>query len=255
MKNRILFLFLVLSAAVFLLDRQGFLKPLRTGAQRLIVPVQYTVFFSGRMLFSPLRVFTFWRSGEERIKNLEQRNLALSAEAAKVPGLLRENEALKKQFGSSSSQKYNLLPANLIGKTDYWQIDRGEKDGVKVGQAVVSGEVLVGIIKRTTGMTAYLMRPFDSHAKIPVKVGTTRGVVIGQYNNAMILDKVAQNENINVGDFVLTSGEGGRVASDLIVGRIKTISSKESDLFKTAELEGIIDDRTLETVFVVLTNE
>ncbi len=66
----------------------------------------------------------------------------------------------------------------------------------------------------------------------------------------MSLERVAKNEEINVDDLVLTSGEGG-IVPNLIVGRIGKIKKAQSDLFQTAVVFPVVDYRDLTTVFVI----
>ena len=60
-----------------------------------------------------------------------------------------------------------------------------------------------------------------------------------------------QGDKLNVGDLILTTGEGG-YPSGLAIGKIKEVKKIEKELFQTAVVQLLIDPTSLTTVFLVV---
>ena len=90
----------------------------------------------------------------------------------------------------------------------------------------------------------------DPEARIAAKVGVVRGLVKGEFNSAIIISQIAQNEEIRPEDLVLTSGEGGGYWPGLTIGRIVIVKPGQNGIFKEAEVAPLIDYSKLEIVYV-----
>ncbi len=250
------FLLVCFSALILLLDARGALDPVHSVASVAVMPVQYA-FYQGRLGLENVFSFaTFWRSGEARIKNLEQRNLELVAFKNKAEILERENGELRKQLGAPLRQDFagqeKLLPAPVVLAGSFLELEVGRADGVKEGASVIYLSNLVGRVVKVLDHSSLVELPTSSQSKIPVRIGLVSGLVFGQFNSTIVLSQVAANEELNVGDLVVTSGEAGSFVPNLIVGKIEKITSLETDLFKMAEVGALIDYKKLTTVFVKL---
>lgn len=231
-----------------LLDFSGFLNPVKSIAQIIFLPAESAAHSVSSGLTDTFSFFTFWRSGEARIKNLEQRNLELLAKANQATALATENVNLRAQLGVKSPAAKTLLPAKILGENRYLSLNVGSVDGVAVNMPVVYLDNYLGRIIKVTPRNSFVEPPSDAAAKIPAKVGingTVRGLISGQFNSSIILDHVSQDEDIKVTDQVFT--EDG-----LLIGTIQSINSQDSDLFKQATVRPAVDPIRLPTVFVVL---
>jgi rod shape-determining protein MreC len=246
-KPRVFSVFVAISLLLMFLDSKKLVEPEKRAVQVVTVPMQYFYYRAGQNFANTFSFLTFWRSGEARIKNLEQRNLELMVNERKASELALENAQLRRQLGASLKTEKKLVPAMVFGKNRYLEIDNL---GVEGGNVVYLNN-LVGRIEKNSGRTSFVQLPTDTGSKIPVKVGKATGLVIGQYNSSILLDKVAQNEEIKVDDLVVTSGEGGSYEPNLIVGKISKIESVPTDLFQKATIVSLIDYGELQTVFVM----
>lgn len=246
--------FCILTLLVVFLDRQGLLSPVRSGMQIISSPVQFAAFSVKNGLLDSVSFLTFWKSGEARIKNLELRNLELVSEAGRLKAVERENAELKKQLKVDFLSEKKRLPAGVLGVARYMTLSRGKNDGVRIGQSVVYLDNFVGKIVRVDNDVSFVQLPTDVDLKIPVKVGAAgeiSGVAYGQFNSAIVLDQVSQDEQIGNGEFVLTSGDEGKFIPDLILGKIERIFSRHTDLFQRAEVKPLVVYDRLQTVFVI----
>lgn len=246
------FVLTIASILILFLDSKRVLDPVRSVSSFAVMPIQYA-FYQGRLTVEGAFSFAvFWRSGEARIKNLEQRNLELLEFKNRAVILERENGELRKQLGVGVASGERLLPAPVVLAGSYLELGVGKVDGVSVGASVVYLSNLVGRVVKVLDHSSLVELPTSPQSKIPVRVGVVSGLVTGQFNSTIVLSQVAANEEINVGDLVVTSGEAGSIAANLIVGKIEKITSSETDLFKTAQLASLIDYKKLTTVFVKL---
>lgn len=245
MKQNTLRLFLILfllSLLITFFDRRGVFDFAKAPIQIVTNPI----FTNLNSYKDSLNFLTFWKSGEMRIKNLEERNLELMAFKDEADRLREENVNLRSQFETSVVKPHQLIVAQVLGVNRYIEIDKG-----KVGQVVVYKDNLVGRIIRATPRVSYVQKPSDPNEKVPVRIGQSTGIALGQFNSSIILDKVAANEAINEGDIVTTSGEGETFMPNLIVGKISKVLPSEGEIFKKAEIAPLISENDLRMVFVI----
>ncbi len=136
--------FLLLSLLIFTLSKGGFLKPLDSiiaGALSPLESLTYGVFS---------KVISIAESSE--LKSLREENIELSKKLIDQKKLIEDNKALSDQFQTQNIRSSSLLPADIIGAPSFISgisvpetltLDRGENDGVKVGDAVVYKNNLV----------------------------------------------------------------------------------------------------------------
>lgn len=101
-------------------------------------------------------------------------------------------------------------------------INIGARDGVVAGAAAMDGLGLVGRVAGLGNGTARLLFVTDASSRIAVRVrpSGTRAIVAGDNSIAPVLEFVEDIEDVRPGDRVLTSGEGGVLPPDLLVGEV-----------------------------------
>lgn len=226
---------------------------------------------------SPLRSFTYSLtnknssfSNDLRIQKLKNDNADLIKKIVDIQILEKENNALKDQFKTTYPPSQNLLSAKIIGVPNFipnltmpenFIIDKGQKDGLKVGQAVVYKENLVGKVAKTASNISIVDLITNKAFSVATQTSETGalGVIKGQGSGNMILDNVLLSENLKTSDIVLTKGDiepiGVGFLPDLVIGKIESIDKKPSALFQTASVKSFLDFSKLSTVFIVLGNE
>jgi rod shape-determining protein MreC len=245
-------IFLFLSLAVLFLDKRGLLDGPREAGQVFALPARYALVSVRRRAEDFFSLLTFWRSGEARIKNLELRIGELTAAKNEAERLQKENDELRKQLGVKPLLARKLLPARVLGGGRFLEIGVGRSEGVSSGMAVIYLDNFLGRVVQTTPRVSLVRLPTDPESRIPVKVGPARGLVTGQYNFSIMLDRVAQNEEISPEARVETSGEGESALAGLTIGKIEKVVSSETDVFQRATVIPMVNYARLETVFVVL---
>lgn len=252
--------FLVLSLIIFGASEIGILKPVESLFGEVLSPFQAIT--TGAIA----RITDFGPSSQ--VRQLQQQNLVLTQKLVDQTRMIGDNKALSDQFQTQTPKSQSLLPAEIVAAPGFIPgvsvpetliLDKGEADGVKVGQAVVYQNNLVGkIIKTSSFLSSAELVTNASFSFTAKTLGTQSfGVIKGQGGGEMILDNVVLSDTLKKQDTVLTKGDvnlaGLGLPPDLVVGKITSISKSPSDLFQKAQVESLIDISKLTKVFI-LTN-
>jgi rod shape-determining protein MreC len=137
---------------------------------------------------------------------------------------------------------------------DYITINVGSQHGVNIGDPVVgAGAGLVGRVAEVGPRTskAQLLTDADSGVAVLLQTSRVTGLVVGQPDGTLRMKYIPQDEEIETGDIVLTSGLGGVMPKGLVVGQVATVEGMDYELHKEAVVEPAIDFKRLEIVLVI----
>lgn len=246
---------LLLSVLIFTLDKLNLLTLPKSGASYIMSPISFGLYQTSRNVE---RQFLFIFAA----RFAAQQNLALKEQ---VGQLLSENANLRKRLAEAEAQvsqeqhldpsTYNLVPSRPIGLARFLKIDQGSKAGVKLGQAVVFNDNLVGKIVAVSEKGANVQLLSDPDSKVAAfsqgLEGKAKGLLVGQFGTDILLDKILHEEKVNVGDLVYSEGTEGNLARGLILGRVSQVLQRENEVFKQAKIQPVFDIRDLELVFVI----
>jgi rod shape-determining protein MreC len=219
----------------------------------------------------------FWKQGnnlvfgnkdqQELNKELIQINQRLLSQLADLDSLKKENQELRQALNFDLKEDFNLIMAEVtaknninIGKISYGDsllINKGAKDGIKKGFAVVSGvsgsKVLLGKIVDVYDNFSRVLMISGKESIIDVQIQDSPNFALakGQGNQKIVLDMFPKNEELKQGALVMTSALGSAYPSGLVIGTIGEISSIDSEAFKKAEINPAYNLNTLNTVFVI----
>jgi rod shape-determining protein MreC len=115
----------------------------------------------------------------------------------------------------------------------------------------------VGRVINVSANFARVMLITSSDSAISARLQTTRdeGSVIGVTANSLRLEMLPLNANVQAGDLVLTSGLGGNLPPDLVIGQVVSTRRFEFEAEQTAEVRSFIDFERLEIVLVITSFE
>jgi rod shape-determining protein MreC len=169
------------------------------------------------------------------------------------------NERLRQLLQFREKDSPSMIGAEVIGQDpSSWfksvTINKGERDGVKKGMAVISPAGVIGQILKTAPHYATVLLLTDYNSAVDSIVQRTRAktIVEGKGENRCQLKYLRRAEEVAVGDVVVTSGLGGNFPKGLMVGEIKKVDKKGHGVFQYAELVPSVDLTQLEEVFVII---
>ncbi len=250
--------FLLLSLLLFASSRVSFLNPIDSFSKAVFSPFQSLTYG----VFSKITDFT----SNSEVKKLSDENKALTKKFVDQKRLEADNKALRDQFQTTNPRSSNLVPAQIVGAPGFIPgvsvpetliLNRGENDGVRVGNAVIVKDNLVGKVVKTSAFLSSVMLITNSSSVFTantLETGTS-GVIKGQGGGELILDNVLLSETLKKGDTVLTKGDinkdGIGLPPNIIVGKITSVSKKASDLFQKAEVTSLVDFVKINDVFII----
>jgi rod shape-determining protein MreC len=234
----------------------GGVPPLAGGAAAAAAPVQAGVAsaFSwlGSLFGAGLR-----RENEELRRELDR----LRREVQENRERLAATERLERLLEYRERTGYAMAAASVIGHdaSGLYRtvlIDRGGADGVAAGQAVLAPEGVVGRVIRVYPSSSLVLLLTDRSSGIDALVQRTRdrGVVQGIGAAACELRYLDRSSEVEVGDHIVTSGEGGRFPKGLRLGRVSGVD-RGGEMFLSVAVVPSADLGRLEEVWVVTGNE
>ncbi|MDZ3838205.1 MAG: rod shape-determining protein MreC, partial [Rhodospirillales bacterium] len=104
-------------------------------------------------------------------------------------------------------------------------VSAGRRHGVGKGHAVLTGTGLVGRVAAAAPRSSQVLLVSDLNFRAPVAIGPMRirGIVAGDNSDQPKITHVDPDAMIEIGDRVVTSGDGEAFPSDLPVGTVATI--------------------------------
>jgi rod shape-determining protein MreC len=250
--------------------------------QVLLLAVQIKRDSQGRLI----RVWTvgavspFERAGAHGISHIRDtwnHYFALQNTSRENEELKRENGALKLQITQLQSKaseadrlavllKFRqtnvdvpMVAARVIGgsadsgsQTVY--LDRGERDGIRRNMGVITPDGVVGKVIESYKDTAQVLLLTDEHSGVGAMMVESRvQKPVGGTGEPLLQLKYVSNEDnsVNLGDRIVTSGTDRIFPGDLPVGTIADI--KPGATFKQIRVKPAANLERLEEVFVLLT--
>jgi rod shape-determining protein MreC len=169
-----------------------------------------------------------------------------------------ENERLRLLLDFKEDQNIATLPAQVVAEdASSWFrtviIDKGLEHGVTEGMPVVVAEGVVGRVVRSSPRFARVLLVTDASSAVAslLQHNRARGVCRGQ-GEQLVFDFVLRQEEVKIGDRVVTSGMGGVFPKGLVVGNVGSVESQEFGLFQAIEVVPAVDFSHLEEVLVLL---
>jgi rod shape-determining protein MreC len=189
---------------------------------------------------------------------LKQRLAELQQENHQMKEMAIANERLQKLLQFREKISSSVIAAEVIGQDpSSWfksvTINKGEKDGIRKGMAVISHEGVIGQILKTAPDYATILLITDYNSAIDSIVQRTRAkaIVEGKGENRCQLKYLLRADEVIVGDIVVTSGLGGNFPKGLMVGEIRKVDKRGHGVFQNAELVPSVDLTKLEEVLVI----
>jgi rod shape-determining protein MreC len=157
--------------------------------------------------------------------------------------------------------KINTVAAKIItGVSDTLSksviINRGSSDGIEKGMAVVAeGGVMIGKIYDVHTDYSKVLLLTDNKSRVAAtiqNIDRTTGLIEGQFGLSFAMTNIPQDQEVHEGNLIVTSGLEGKIPKDLLIAKVDSVNSVESEIFKTALLTPIISFDNLSYVLVIV---
>ncbi len=197
----------------------------------------------------------------DRNEELEARASSLIVDYVRLRALEEENRSLTSLLNFKQQTGYDMVPARVIVRSvdphsATIVIDRGSKDGVETGMAVVVGDgILVGKVTSLKERISTVTLVSDESSRLAAaSIGGSRlfGLVEGSGNQVARLTLVPQSEPLERDDIIVTAGTEEKIPPHLVIGIVNDVQGTPTDPFKSASIEPLAKRDQLNIVMVLL---
>jgi rod shape-determining protein MreC len=189
--------------------------------------------------------FGSWEEVRSRYESAQSALESCQVKTVTLDLLTLENETLREQLLFFKKRNFEHVGGEIVGKvaepiTNSLIINRGARDGVKVGDPVIVGDgILVGKISRAEYRSSHVRLLTDNQSKIAAAILNREksvGIVEGGYDISIQMNFIPQNEIVAVGDMVVTSGLEPTIPRGLLIGRVEAVKKEAYQPFQQAVL-------------------
>ncbi|WP_238935021.1 rod shape-determining protein MreC [Pseudomonas typographi] len=222
----------VLAIALMVVDsRLDLLKPVRSQLSLVLMESYWITDLPGRTWQAVASQFGSRTELIAENEKLKTEALLLQGRLQKLAALTEQNVRLRELLNSSALVNEKVEVAELIGMdpnpfTQRILINKGERDGVFLGQPVLDARGLMGQVVELMPYTARVLLLTDSTHSIPVQVNRNglRAIASGTGNPERLeLRHVADTADIKEGDLLVSSGLGQRFPAGYPVATVKEV--------------------------------
>ncbi|MBJ7373865.1 rod shape-determining protein MreC [Pseudomonas moraviensis] len=222
----------VLAVALMVVDaRFDLLKPARKQASLVLMDAYWITDLPGRLWEGVASQFGSRTELVAENEKLKTENLLLQGRMQKLAALTEQNVRLRELLNSSALVNEKVEVAELIGMdpnpfTHRIIINKGERDGVVLGQPVLDARGLMGQVVELMPYTSRVLLLTDTTHSIPVQVNRNglRAIASGTGNPERLeLRHVADTADIKEGDLLVSSGLGQRFPAGYPVATVKEV--------------------------------
>ena len=229
-----LFFLLLFSVSLIALGKFNFtpINYLKYGINEVIyrtsfitsLPERY-VGYSLKAIEEHINIYKDYSSLEEELKKLK-------TEKYQAKFLKSENNRLKKILEDVIYSSDVLFAKVIIDKQSPFLrsiiINKGSKNSLKKGMAVLSDNYLIGKIVELNYMTSRVLLLSDLNSRIPVSIepGSIQSILSGDGKNSGIIQYTKDSTVINADSIIYTSGTGGLLKPGIPIGKIYISENK-----------------------------
>jgi rod shape-determining protein MreC len=214
-------------------------------------------------------------SGFGWIRDVWRHYFALQNTTRESEQLRRENDALKLQITQlqgkaaeadrlaallhfrQSHAEVPMMAARVIGvsagaASQTIQLDRGERDGIRKNMGVITPDGVVGKVVESYSHASQVLLLTDKDSGVGAMLADSRiqSPVGGQGEPLLLMKYVPNDDAVNLGERVITSGMDRIFPRDLPVGTVTEI--KSGNPFKLIRIKPAANLERLEEVLVLL---
>jgi len=265
---------LLLAILLLALHEAGILSPVEDGLQYVTAPLQRG---ATRVVEQVGRLFRTAREVQElqiQVEELQQQVEALLIENIRLQEFQAEVVQLRALLNFvAENPSWSYLGADVVGREAcahapcgevigeepnpylrYLSVNVGSEEGVAPGMPVLTGgAVLIGRAAEVGPHTSKIQLLSDTGSAVAAMLQQSRatGLVVGQPDGTLRMIYIPQEDEVQVGDLVLTSGLAGTLPRGLVIGQVAAVERKDIALFQEAVIRPAVDYRQVELVLVV----
>ena len=235
--------------------------------------IKDSALFIGKIFYTP---FDFTKDKIDDLKeliNIKNKYNKIKKEQDKIDSYKQEIVTLKQEINNLKKltdidevlSLYKYQNATVISRSyNTWYesitINKGSKNGLKIGNAVTSNGVLIGKITKVSNFTSEvkLLSSDTLNNNISVELIIDDKEVYGlltrydSINNVYIVEGISDDIKIDVGTKVITSGLTDNFTKGIIIGEVDNLSTDSFDLTRILKVKPATNFNNINYVSVIL---
>lgn len=234
--------------------------------------IKDSVTFVEKILYAPIgfvkekvEMFTETKDLYKKYTKLKEKVEKTDLYYAQIEELQKEVTELKSTLDLNATlSEYSYVNATVVNRNiGYWYntlvIDKGSKNGIKEGDAVITNQGLIGKIINISNFssTVKLLTSDDVSNKISIKItsddGKHYGLLIGYdtKENLYKIEGITDSDKIEEGDIVSTTGLTDYFPSGILIGTVSKVVKDEYDLNSIIEVNPSVSFNDISIVTVL----
>jgi rod shape-determining protein MreC len=233
---------------------------------RIAVPIEYIASALTRGISTLIGDYVYLVDVRSDNDKLAYENSELRARVSQLTAVEVENQRLRGLLALRDSVPQETVSAVVLSKdtTDYFRVTRVTLDrpGVPIKESlpVIGVGGVVGTVQRIAGEKVDVQLAVDSGFGVDVVVERTRarGFVRGIGNEgqyAVHVEYVRRDDEIDVGDVLITSGYGCRFPAGIPVAKVTKVVRREFGIYQRVEARPTVDFSRLNEVLIILNEQ
>ena len=232
--------FALLSIALLVVDaRLHALSAVRQVAATVLYPFQMAALAPRDALANMGTYFSSISALQKEVRELKSQQVAMAQAMQQAQLQMAENAQLRRLMDAREHLPVHSMMSEILydardPSTRRVVLDRGSRNGVKLGLPVIDNAGVVGQVTRVFPFTSEVTLLTDKEQAIPVQVlrNGLRSVAYGRGQSGLLdLRFVAPNADIQVGDVLVTSGLDGVYPAGLAVAKVIQVESVAQGAF------------------------
>ena len=241
----------------------GWLKAIERGARALLIPIATKINHWRTVSQDSYNYFFNQKTMVDQYNKCLSKNQDLEVADAQLKELEKENTEIRKQLNFFHRRNFTGVTAYIVGQSSdnvekMVIIDVGDAAGIKFGQPVIAGDgILVGAIAKVEKNISMVRLINDNQSKIAATIlnkNDSLGVVEGGYGLSVRMNFIPRNEDVLLGDKIITSGLQENIPRGLLIGEVAVVENEAYQPFQQAVLATAIDLSKLTIVSVLISN-
>ena len=222
-------------------------------------PIQTGIARAHRVAFSAWETYLDWKNVRAENGRLREENQQLRVEGLLVRETDDENRRLRRLLALQEQLPLTTVSGEIIAR-DWggWMraltVNRGRGDNISRHTAVISPDGLVGRVVEVRPGASIVQVLTDPASTVGAHVLRTRapGIVEGEPSGVLRFKYMSRDgAQIQVGDVLVSSGQGGMFPRGIPVGRVRSIDDRGTALFHYAILEPAVNFSRVDDVLLV----
>ena len=231
-----------------------------------------TLSYAEKIVTYPFSYITTKTREYNKLKDVNEENDILETSLDRIDAIETENVELRRQIDALKNElnidytltDYEYLNATVTSRSvGYWYntitINKGSYNGIKKDMVVINSKGLIGRVIKTSTFTSdvRLITTSETNNKISVHISNGDNNLYGLINNydysknLLEVEGISNTKDVDIGDFVYTSGLGGIFPSGILIGSVSETTTDSYDLAKIIKVKPSADFSNINYVGVL----